>query len=72
MVEKIAIPPTETSFTKYFPKIPRDTEVIYHVMVGPRFLPLLRKWVNFFSSSRPEIFGFIDSLEATDLSKPGA
>ncbi len=25
ILEKIAIPPTETSFTKYFPKIPRDT-----------------------------------------------
>ena len=33
VLEHIAIPPTETSFTKYFPKIPRDTEVIYHVMV---------------------------------------
>ena len=35
VVAKIAIPPTESSFTKYFPKIPRNTDVIYHVMVGP-------------------------------------
>ena len=38
VVESIAIPPTETSFTKYFPRIPRETEVIYHVMVGPAVL----------------------------------
>src|SRR5690606_8909510 len=33
VVAKIAIPPTETSFTRYLPQIPRDTDVIYHVMV---------------------------------------
>src|SRR5688572_6590237 len=27
----IPIPPTETSFTKYFPRVPSDTEVLYHV-----------------------------------------
>ncbi len=31
----IAIPPTETSFTKYFSQIPAGTDAIYHVMVGP-------------------------------------
>ena len=71
VIEKIAIPPTETSFTKYFPKIPRDTEVIYHVMVGPAVLTFVKEMGEFFGSSRPEIFGFIDSLEATDLSSPG-
>jgi len=71
VVEKIAIPPTETSFTKYFPKIPRDTEVIYHVMVGPAVLTFVKEMGEFFGSSRPEIFGFIDSLEAVDLSSPG-
>ena len=25
----VPIPPSETSFTRYFPRIPRDTEVIY-------------------------------------------
>ena len=35
ILELIPIPPTETSFAKYFPKIPRETEVLYHVMVGP-------------------------------------
>ncbi|MFK7875475.1 MAG: ABC transporter substrate-binding protein [Paracoccaceae bacterium] len=67
----IAIPPTETSFTKYFPKIPRDTEVLYHVMVGPAVLTFVKELGEFFGSSRPEIFGFIDSLEAVDLSSPG-
>ncbi len=67
----IAIPPTETSFTKYFPKIPRDTEVIYHVMVGPAVLTFVKELGEFFGPSRPEMFGFIDSLEAVDLSSPG-
>ncbi|NBR40108.1 MAG: ABC transporter substrate-binding protein, partial [Alphaproteobacteria bacterium] len=53
VVEKIAIPPTETSFTKYFPKIPRDTEVIYHVMVGPAVLTFVKEMGEFFGSSRP-------------------
>ena len=71
ILEKIAIPPTETSFTKYFPKIPRDTEVIYHVMVGPAVLTFVKEMGEFFGPSRPEIFGFIDSLEAVDMSSPG-
>jgi len=71
VVAKLAIPPTETSFTKYFPKIPRDTEVIYHVMVGPAVLTFVKEMGEFFGPSRPEIFGFIDSLEAVDISSPG-
>jgi branched-chain amino acid transport system substrate-binding protein len=67
----IAIPPSETSFTKYFPKIPRDTEVIYHVMVGPSVLTFVKELGEFFGPSRPEMFGFIDSLEAVDLASPG-
>ncbi|APE43517.1 branched-chain amino acid ABC transporter substrate-binding protein [Sulfitobacter alexandrii] len=71
VLEMIAIPPTETSFTKYFPKIPRDTEVVYHVMVGPAVLTFVKELGEFFGPSRPEIFGFIDSLEAVDLASPG-
>ena len=71
VLAKIAIPPTESSFTKYFPKIPRDTEVLYHVMVGPAVLTFVKELGEFFGSSRPEIFGFIDSLEAVDLASPG-
>ncbi len=71
VIAKIAIPPTETSFTKYFPKIPRDTEVIYHVMVGPAVLTFVKEMGEFFGPSKPQIFGFIDSLEAVDLSSPG-
>ncbi len=67
----IAIPPTETSFTKYFPQIPRDTEVLYHVMVGPAVLTFVKELGEFFGPSRPELFGFIDSLEAVDLASPG-
>lgn len=71
ILEKIAIPPTETSFTKYFPKIPRDTEVIYHVMVGPAVLTFVKEMGEFFGPSKPQIFGFIDSLEAVDIASPG-
>ncbi|WP_120499975.1 ABC transporter substrate-binding protein [Roseovarius sp. EL26] len=67
----IAIPPSETSFTKYFPKIPRETEVLYHVMVGPAVLTFVKELGEFFGPSRPEMFGFIDSLEAVDISSPG-
>ncbi|MEZ5911596.1 MAG: ABC transporter substrate-binding protein [Paracoccaceae bacterium] len=71
VVAKIAIPPTETSFSKYFPQIPRETEVIYHVMVGPAVLTFVKEMGEFFGPSRPELFGFIDSLEAVDLASPG-
>lgn len=71
VLAKIAIPPTETSFTKYFPQIPRDTEVIYHVMVGPAVLTFVKELGEFFGPARPELFGFIDSLEAVDIASPG-
>lgn len=71
VLEHIAIPPSETSFTKYFPKIPRETEVLYHVMVGPAVLTFVKELGEFFGPSRPEIFGFIDSLEAVDIGSPG-
>ncbi len=71
VVKQIAIPPTETSFTRYFPQIPRETEVIYHVMVGPAVLTFVKELGEFFGPSRPELFGFIDSLEAVDIKSPG-
>ncbi|MEM9342564.1 MAG: ABC transporter substrate-binding protein [Pseudomonadota bacterium] len=71
VLEHIAIPPTETSFTKYFPKIPRDTEVLYHVMVGPAVLTFVKELGEFFGPSGPPLFGFIDSLEAVDIGSPG-
>lgn len=71
VVAKIAIPPTETSFTRYFPSIPRETEVIYHVMVGPAVLTFVKELGEFFGPNRPELFGFIDSLEAVDINSSG-
>lgn len=71
VIEKIAIPPTETNFFKYFPRIPKETEVLYHVMVGPGVLTFVKEMGQFFGGDRPEIFGFIDSLEAVDLASPG-
>ncbi len=71
VVAKLAIPPTETSFTKYFPQIPRETEVIYHVMVGPSVLTFVKEMGEFFGPSAPQIFGFVDSLEAVDFATPG-
>jgi branched-chain amino acid transport system substrate-binding protein len=70
VVASIAIPPTETSFTRYMPKIPFNTEVIYHVMVGPAVLTFVKELGEHLGSNRPEIFGFIDSLEAVDMSIP--
>ncbi|WP_421696089.1 ABC transporter substrate-binding protein [Aestuariivirga sp.] len=67
----IPIPPTETSFTRYFPQIPADTDVIYHVMVGPAVLTFVKELGEHFGSSHPPLFGFIDSLEAVDLKSPG-
>ncbi len=71
VVAKIAIPPTETTFTRYFPSIPRETEVIYHVMVGPAVLTFVKELGEFFGPNRPELFGFIDSLEAVDIRSSG-
>jgi branched-chain amino acid transport system substrate-binding protein len=72
VIAAIGIPPTETSFTRYFPQIPSETEVIYHVMVGPAVLTFVKELGEFYGSgARPEIFGFIDSLEAVDIASPG-
>jgi branched-chain amino acid transport system substrate-binding protein len=67
----LPIPATETSYTKYFPQIPSDTEVLYHVMVGPGVLTFVKEMGEFYGSNRPQIFGFIDSLEAVDVASPG-
>jgi len=71
VIAKVPIPPTETSFTRYFPQIPSDTEVIYHVMVGPAVLTFVKELGEFYGSSGPKLFGFIDSLEAVDINSPG-
>lgn len=71
IVANIGIPPTETSFTSYFEKIPADTDVLYHVMIGPAVMKFIQELGQFYENKRPEIFGFIDSLEAVDLSTPG-
>ena len=71
IAELLAIPPTESSYTKYFPRIPADTEVLYHVMVGPGVLTFVKEMGEHFGSNRPEIFGFIDSLEGVDIATPG-
>ncbi|SPH24512.1 Aliphatic amidase expression-regulating protein [Defluviimonas aquaemixtae] len=72
VIQQIAIPPTETSFTRYFPQIPSETEVLYHVMVGPAVLTFVKELGEFYGSgARPELFGFIDSLEAVDINSPG-
>ena len=72
VIRQIAIPPTETSFTRYFPQIPADTEVLYHVMVGPAVLTFVKELGEFYGTGdRPQIFGFIDSLEAVNIASPG-
>lgn len=72
VIAQIAIPPTETTFTRYLPQIPAETEVLYHVMVGPAVLTFVKELGDFYGSgARPQIFGFIDSLEAVDTAAPG-
>ena len=72
MLAQIAIPPTETSFTRYFAQIPADTEVLYHVMVGPGVLTFVKELGEFYGSgAKPQLFGFVDSLEAVDTATPG-
>jgi branched-chain amino acid transport system substrate-binding protein len=72
VIAQIAIPPTETSFTRYLPQIPAETEVLYHVMVGPAVLTFVKELGEFYGTgARPQIFGFIDSLEAVDTATPG-
>ena len=71
VLQLLPIPATETSYTKYFPQIPSDTEVLYHVMVGPGVLTFVKEMGEFYGSNRPQIFGFIDSLEAVDIASPG-
>jgi branched-chain amino acid transport system substrate-binding protein len=67
----IPIPPTETSFTKYFPRVPADTEVLYHVMVGPGVLTFVKEMGEHFGAKRPQLFGFVDSVEGVDIASPG-
>jgi branched-chain amino acid transport system substrate-binding protein len=67
----IPIPPTESSFTKYFPRVPADTEVIYHVMVGPGVLTFVKELGEHFGAKRPQLFGYVDSLEGVDIASPG-
>jgi branched-chain amino acid transport system substrate-binding protein len=71
VIAQIPIPPTESSFTRYFPQIPAETEVIYHVMVGPAVLTFVKELGEFYGTNRPQLFGFIDSLEAVDMASPG-
>ena len=72
VLAQIAIPPTETSFTRYLPQIPADTEVLYHVMVGPAVLTFVKELGEFYGSgAKPQIFGFVDSIEAVDTASPG-
>ncbi len=67
----IPIPPRETSFTKYFPRIPADTDLLYHVMVGPGVLTFVKEMGEHFGSKRPQMFGFIDSLEGVSIASSG-
>lgn len=70
-VALVAIPPTETSFTRYFPRVPADADVLYHVMVGPGVLTFVKEMGEHFGQRRPQIFGFVDSLEGVDMASPG-
>ena len=51
----IPIPPTENPFTNYLPRIPQDTDVVYHVMVGPGVLTFVTQMGEYFGARRPKI-----------------
>jgi branched-chain amino acid transport system substrate-binding protein len=51
--------------------VPADTEVLYHVMVGPGVLTFVKEMGEHFGSRRPQIFGFVDSVEGVDIASPG-
>ena len=51
--------------------MPADTEVLYHVMVGPGVLTFVKEMGEHFGAKRPQIFGFVDSLEGVDMASPG-
>src|SRR5262249_45995457 len=61
------LPPRESWFTKFSPRVPADTEVLYHVMVGPGVLTFVKELGEHFGARRPQLFGYIDSLEGVDL-----
>src|SRR4029079_8281113 len=67
VVQLIPIPPTETSYNKHLPRIHASTEVLYHVMVGPGVLTFVKEMGEHFGKKRPQIFGFIDSLEGVAM-----
>lgn len=70
VLQLLPIPATETSFTRYFPRIPSATDVIYHIMVGPAVLTFVKELGQHLGKKKLGIFGFIDSLEAVDLATP--
>ena len=46
--------------------------MLYHVMVGPAVLTFVKELGEFYGKAgHPQIFGFIDSLEAVDIASPG-
>ena len=51
--------------------MPADTEVLYHVMVGPGVLTFVKEMGEHFGPRRPQIFGFVDSVEGVDIASPG-
>ncbi|MDQ1850748.1 ABC transporter substrate-binding protein [Gemmobacter fulvus] len=67
----IAIPPTETSITRYLPQVPSDTDLLYHVLTGPSVLTYVREMGEHFGANRPQFFGFMDSIEGVDIASPG-
>jgi branched-chain amino acid transport system substrate-binding protein len=70
VLQLIPIPATETSFTRYFPRIPPSTDMLYHIMVGPAVLTFVKELGQHLGSKRPNMFGFVDSIEAVDLATP--
>ncbi|MEM9199354.1 MAG: ABC transporter substrate-binding protein [Pseudomonadota bacterium] len=71
VLEQIAIPTTETRLAAHLQRIPRGTEVLYHVLQGPNMGRFVDALTTVFEGQGPALFGFIDSLEAVDIASPG-
>ncbi|MDI9349177.1 MAG: ABC transporter substrate-binding protein [Candidatus Symbiobacter sp.] len=71
VIADIAIPTTASNFALYFKNIPKETDVIYHVMVGPYVMEFVKQMGQYFHGKGPRLFGFIDSIEGVNIASPG-
>ncbi|MFQ5762053.1 MAG: ABC transporter substrate-binding protein [Candidatus Bathyarchaeia archaeon] len=65
LLDVILVPLGTTDFTPFIPKIPSETEVLYHVVVGPGRAAFLQQLKDFGFKGR-QLF-FVDSIEGSPV-----